>query len=179
MHHGHSCHGGERGASGCRRSHTNRNLQGLSLHYGRINQGLIGICGGGGIFGNLRASRVVIVTLDENLPPRWREFLAPFDIDATHWTDIGKHGDPDEFIFDYACAHQAIILTQDLDFTRMLALQGARLPSVIQLRVECPTPEVVGNAVLSVLKNHRHQLEAGCLITLDANRHRLRLLPLH
>jgi len=121
----------------------------------------------------------VIVILDENLPPRWREFLAPFHIDATHWTDIGKHGDPDEFIFDYACAHQAIILTQDLDFTRMLALQGARLPSVIQLRVDCPTPEVVGNAVLSVLKNHRQQLEAGCLITLDANRHRLRLLPLH
>jgi predicted nuclease of predicted toxin-antitoxin system len=117
--------------------------------------------------------------LDENLPSRWREYLAPFHIDATHWSDIGENGDPDEFVFDYACTHKAIILTQDLDFTRMLALQRARLPSVIQLRVECPTPEVVGSAVLSVLKYHRQQLEAGCLITLDANRRRLRLLPLH
>jgi len=80
---------------------------------------------------------------------------------------------------EYASAHQAIIITQDLDFTRMLALHGSKLPSVIQLRVDCPTPEIIGDAVLSILKNHWDQLEAGCLITLDANRHRLRLLPLH
>lgn len=119
------------------------------------------------------------VILDENLPPRWRDFLAQFEIDSIHWVDVGESGDPDEIIFEYASNHRAIVLTQDLDFTRMLALQGASLPSVIQLRVDCPIPEVVGDAVLSVLKNHRHQLEAGCLITLDANRHRLRLLPLH
>ena len=76
--------------------------------------------------------------LDENLPPRWRDYLAPFGIDAVHWTDIGKVGDTDETIFDFACEHQSIIVTQDLDFTRMLALRGTRLPSVIQLRVPCP-----------------------------------------
>lgn len=117
--------------------------------------------------------------LDENLPPRWRDFLKPLGISSTHWKDIGKIGDPDEAIFDYARDHESIIITQDLDFTRLIALRGARLPSVIQLRVQCPTPEVVGHALLSVLKNHRQQLQDGCLISLDLNRHRLRLLPLH
>ena len=103
----------------------------------------------------------------------------PLGINVTHWSDIGKIGDPDETIFDYACDHDAIVVTQDLDFTRILALRGAHLPSVIQLRVQCPTPEVIGNALLSVLKNHQQQLSDGCLISLDLNRHRLRLLPLH
>ncbi|MFK7851863.1 MAG: DUF5615 family PIN-like protein [Akkermansiaceae bacterium] len=121
----------------------------------------------------------MIIILDENLPPRWRDFLASFKIEAIHWTDIGASGDPDEIIFDYASTNQAIIITQDLDFTRMLALQRSKLPSVIQLRVECPTPEMIGDAVLSVIKNHSHQLNTGCLITLDSKRKRLRLLPLH
>ena len=117
--------------------------------------------------------------LDENLPPRWRDFLATFNIRAIHWRDIGKPGDPDETLFDYASSHEAIIITQDLDFTRMLALRGERLPSVIQLRVESPVPEFIGQALLGVLHNHQQQLKDGCLISLDLNRHRLRLLPLH
>lgn len=71
-----------------------------------------------------------------------------------------------------------MIVTQDLDFTRMLALRGTRLPSVIQLRVQCPIPEVIGPALLEILHHFRDQLLSGCLITLDPDRHRLRLLPL-
>jgi len=121
----------------------------------------------------------VKLIIDENLPPRWREFIAPFGITAAHWTEIGNSGDPDEAIFEYTSSHEAIIVTQDLDFTRILALRGSHLPSVIQLRVHCPTPEVIGRALLSVLEIHRQQLQDGCLISLDLNRHRLRLLPLN
>jgi predicted nuclease of predicted toxin-antitoxin system len=120
----------------------------------------------------------VKLIIDENLPPRWRDYLAPFGISATHWIDIGQAGDPDELVFDHTCAEGAILLTQDLDFTRMLALSGAQLPSVIQLRVDCPIPEVIGDIVLRVLQNHRKQLEQGCLITVDIKSHRIRLLPL-
>ncbi len=117
--------------------------------------------------------------IDENLPPSWRDYLAPFGINATHWRDIGHAGDPDEIIFDYACEHHSVIVTQDLDFTRILALRGSHLPSIIQLRVPCPIPEIIGSALLQVLQTHREQLLAGCLISLDPNRHRVRLLPLH
>ena len=117
--------------------------------------------------------------LDENLPPRWRDFLAPHGFAATHWRDLGKTGDPDETVFDYALNHNAVIVTQDLDFTRILALRGALLPSIIQLRVNCPIPEIIGQALLEILQNHSQQLHAGCLISLEHSRHRIRLLPLH
>jgi predicted nuclease of predicted toxin-antitoxin system len=120
----------------------------------------------------------VNLIIDENLPPRWRDFLAHHGITAIHWTDIGQSGDPDDLIFDHASAHGDVIVTQDLDFTRLLALRGTRLPSVIQLRVHCPLPEVIGQALLEILDKHSLQLISGCLITLDHNRHRLRLLPL-
>jgi predicted nuclease of predicted toxin-antitoxin system len=100
--------------------------------------------------------------------------------DYRHALERGRNvGDPDEAIFEYACSHDAIIVTQDLDFTRMLALRGSHLPSVIQLRVHSPTPEIIGRALLSVLEAHQQQLHAGCLISLDLNHHRLRLLPLN
>jgi predicted nuclease of predicted toxin-antitoxin system len=95
----------------------------------------------------------VSLIIDENLPPRWQDFLAHHGITATHWRDIGKVGDPDDTIFDYACDEQSIIVTQDLDFTRILALRGTRLPSVIQLRVQCPIPEIIGQALMEILEN--------------------------
>ena len=117
--------------------------------------------------------------LDENLPPRWCDYLTPFGVVATHWKDLGNIGDADEVIFDYAREHKAIIVTQDLDFTRLLASRGTLLPSVIQLRLPCPIPEIIGQALLEILATHQPQLDAGCLISVDPNRHRIRLLPLH
>ena len=116
--------------------------------------------------------------IDENLPSRWCAFLATFGITATHWTDVGQTGAPDDILFDYAATNRLIILTQDLDFTRMLALRGCHLPSVIQLRVPCPTPELAGTALIHVLEDRKEQLESGCLVSLDIRSHRVRLLPL-
>jgi predicted nuclease of predicted toxin-antitoxin system len=120
----------------------------------------------------------VNLIIDENLPPRWCQYLAPFGIVATHWRDIGKIGDPDEVIFDYACEHRAVIMTQDLDFTRLLAMRRTQLPSVVQCRVLSPVPECIGASVIEILKTHQAKLLAGCLITFDGDHHRIRLLPL-
>lgn len=119
-----------------------------------------------------------MLILDENLPARWTDYLASFGVEALHWTQIGNVGDPDEKIFDHASAHGAVIVTQDLDFTRILALRGTHLPSIIQLRVSCPTPEHAGPALVQILQSYRQPLLEGCLISLDSNRHRIRLLPL-
>jgi predicted nuclease of predicted toxin-antitoxin system len=121
----------------------------------------------------------VNLIIDENLPPSWTHFLTQAGFPATHWKDIGNIGDPDEVIFDYASKHESVIVTQDLDFTRILALRGANLPSIIQLRVQCAIPQIIGQALLDVLRMHHKPLLTGCLISLDLNRHRLRLLPLN
>jgi len=120
----------------------------------------------------------VKIILDENLPARWIHFLAPRGFVAQHWTTIGNAGDPDERILDHAAKTESVIITQDLDFTRIIALRGATVPSLIQLRVSCPTPEVVDPSLVQILQDYNHAILQGCLITLDANHHRIRLLPL-
>lgn len=117
--------------------------------------------------------------IGENLPPRWCDYLSSFGIIATHWRDIGTIGDSDDVIFDHACIHQKIIITQDLDFTHLLPRRSIQLPSVIQLRVDFPNPEIIGSSLLKVLNRHEEQLREGCLISMDHRRHRLRLLPLY
>lgn len=116
--------------------------------------------------------------IDENLPRYWVNFLAASGFTAIHWLEIGAVGAADDEIFSYAETHRAVVITQDLDFTRMLATRGALLPSIIQLRVDCPIPEVIGMALISVLHSHSQSLEVGCLISLDHAKHRLRLLPI-
>jgi predicted nuclease of predicted toxin-antitoxin system len=59
----------------------------------------------------------VNLIIDENLPPRWFDYLASHGVSAIHWTKIGKPGDPDDFVFTCALESHAIIITQDLDFT--------------------------------------------------------------
>jgi predicted nuclease of predicted toxin-antitoxin system len=121
----------------------------------------------------------VKLIIDENLPPSWVAYLTPAGHEPLHWRQIGKPGDPDEIIFQYAKENACIILSQDLDFTRMLALSGESLPSVIQLRVDCPLPEHIGKEVLFVLESFASELNSGCLVSIDIDTRRLRLLPLH
>jgi predicted nuclease of predicted toxin-antitoxin system len=44
----------------------------------------------------------VIIILDENLPPRWRDCLEAESHAVFHWTEIGRAGDADEVILDEA-----------------------------------------------------------------------------
>lgn len=120
----------------------------------------------------------MILVIDENLPRSWVTFLQSAGFRAKHWLDIGAVGAPDEVIFAYTAHQAAVILTQDLDFTRMLATRTAALPSVVQLRVDCPVPEVIGSMLILALSTHVLPLEKGCLISIDHSKHRLRLLPI-
>lgn len=118
------------------------------------------------------------VIIDENLPPSWCDFLEQAGVTAKHWSALGNVGDPDSVIFDFATHEHWMILTQDLDFTRLLALRGTQLPSVMQLRVDCPIPSLVGEVVLRMLELYGAKLEEGALISLEADQHRVRILPL-
>ena len=116
--------------------------------------------------------------IDENLPPRWVPFLENHGVLASHWRDLGTVGDQDDIIFQFARKEQWIILSQDLDFSRLLALYGTKLPSVLQLRVDVPIPEVIGAQVIQVLHDHATAITDGSLISIDLQQARVRLLPL-
>lgn len=113
-----------------------------------------------------------------NLTPAWVEFFARHAIESVHWSSVGDPRAADEVIMDYARKMGFVVFTHDLDFGNILAVTHARGPSVIQARVEDPTPAAIGQALISAIVEHAEHLRSGALITLDPDRSRTRILPI-
>lgn len=78
----------------------------------------------------------------------------------------------------WATAHGYAVFTNDLDFGTMLALTGARGPSVLQVPGLNVLPEAIGSLVLSLLNTYATEIEPGALLVADERRQRVRILPL-
>ncbi len=116
--------------------------------------------------------------VDMNLSPRWVSVLSDASIAAVHWSTVGARNAPDAEIMAHAAAHGYVVLTHDLDFGAILAATQGEKPSVVQIRAEDVSPELIGTSVVSALRQMADELEAGALVTVDPNRTRLRVLPL-
>ena len=115
--------------------------------------------------------------IDMNLSPGWVPFLAAADIESVHWSTVGPANAPDTEIIDYAAVHGYIVLTLDLDFGVILASTQVTKPSVVQVRSDDVDPKAIGKLIVAALFEGETELKAGALITVDAKRSRLRLLP--
>ena len=113
-----------------------------------------------------------------NLSPRWVDTLAGAGIESRHWSTTGDGKAFDRTVFEWACRHGWVVLTHDLDFSRLLALTGARAPSVVLLRTHRLLPTDSGAMLINVLRRHAAEIEDGAIVVLDTDRHRIRLLPL-
>ncbi len=116
--------------------------------------------------------------VDMNLSPHWVGLLAEAGVEATHWSALGAMNAPDSEIMAFAKAHDYVVLTHDLDFGSILAATQGEKPSVVQIRAEDVSPDVIGIQVVAALQQMALELEEGALITVDPNRTRLRVLPL-
>ncbi|HKX40391.1 MAG TPA: DUF5615 family PIN-like protein [Burkholderiaceae bacterium] len=116
--------------------------------------------------------------VDMNLSPRWVGLLTAAGIEAVHWSAVGAKNAPDAAIMAYALAHDFVVLTHDLDFSAILAATQGEKPSVVQLRADDVSPDVIGRQVLIALRQTEVELREGAVITIDPNRTRLRVLPL-
>ena len=117
--------------------------------------------------------------VDMNLSPRWVTVLADAGVEAAHWSTLGANNAPDSEIMAYARANDYVVLTHDLDFGAILAATHGEKPSVVQIRADDVSPDVIGTQVMLALRQMASELEDGALLTVDPNRTRLRVLPLH
>ncbi len=117
------------------------------------------------------------IIIDMNLSPNWRSFLEKFGFCAIHWSDVGPGDAPDVEIMEYAKRYNAVILTHDLDFSSILAATKGQKTSVIQIRSQDLSTESIGGSVVQCLNQMSGELDAGALISLDAQKMRIRLLP--
>ena len=116
--------------------------------------------------------------IDMNLSPRWVAELTKAGFDAVHWSTSGPANAPDSEIMAYARKHDLVVLTHDLDFSAILAATGGEKPSVVQLRAEDVSPEVICPSVIDGLRQMEVDLAQGALITIEPQRTRVRVLPL-
>ena len=118
------------------------------------------------------------ILIDMNLSPRWALFLCQHGHHAQHWSQLGDPRAPDRDIMAYAEDRNYVVLSNDLDFSAILASIRSNKPSVIQLRAKVLTPESAGAQVIAALKTLSIEIEQGFLLTVDANSWRVRCLPL-
>lgn len=118
------------------------------------------------------------VLIDMNLSPRWANMLADSGIEAAHWSTLGAANAPDVEIMDFARTNNYVVLTHDLDFGTLLTATQGDKPSVVQIRSDDVSPNVIGKPVINALRQMTAELDEGALLTIDPSRTRLRLLPL-
>ena len=114
-----------------------------------------------------------------NISPLCALALSAAGHEAQHWYEVGLPTASDAEIMAWALEHDSVVLTHDLDFGDILGASGAKGPSVIQLRAERLAVPELAQLVASALRDCRAELNAGALITLDASRRRMRLLPIN
>ena len=116
--------------------------------------------------------------VDMNLSPSWVERLARHGFEAVHWSTIGAATAPDVEILAWATEHEFVLITNDLDFSAILASGAVSGPSVIQLRTQDLLSDAAVSIVANTLEAHRQDIERGALLSIDEGGTRVRMLPL-
>ena len=116
--------------------------------------------------------------VDMNLSPSWVERLARHGFEAVHWSTIGAATAPDSEILTWANEHGFVVITNDLDFSAILAASARVTPSVVQMRTQNLLSEDAVSTVVQALEAHRDHIARGALLSIDEAATRVRVLPL-
>ena len=119
------------------------------------------------------------------------EFLADMNISPVTVKQLKKQGwnvvrisaildrkSTDIKIINYAREHNKVIITQDLDFSMLLAVRGYTKPSVINLRVENARSDFITKRIIAVVSLMEKELRDGIIVTVDETSVRYRNLPI-
>lgn len=115
---------------------------------------------------------------DMHISPRTVQVLRQAGHDVVRVDEILPSTAADEVILARAREDGRGVLTQDLDFTNLVALGNHRTPSVITLRLRSSRVEHVNEILSRTLSGLEHAVNAGAVITIDEDRIRQRALPL-
>lgn len=115
---------------------------------------------------------------DVHISPLTVAALRSQGYDIVRSTDLLPATAPDSEILEFARANNQIVLTQDLDFSMLIALSGYGKPSLITLRLSSAKPEVVTQRLLVTLPALQQELLEGSAITIDDDSVRIRKLPI-
>lgn len=115
---------------------------------------------------------------DVHISPLTVSVLQTQGYDIVRTTDLLPANAADVEILELARAEGRIVLTQDLDFSMLVALTNCDRPSLITLRLSSAKPDVVTQRFLEVLPNLTQELMDGSAVTINDESVRIRKLPI-
>jgi predicted nuclease of predicted toxin-antitoxin system len=83
----------------------------------------------------------------------------------------------DKEIIQLAYQEKAVIITQDLDFSAIIAQSGLNGPSVILLRVTNAKPDIITRILITMLPLIEAELREGAIVSVDEKEYRIKKLP--
>ncbi len=118
-------------------------------------------------------------------------FLADMNLSPATVADLREQGwdilrvsqvlpmDAEDFeILEFARQQNRVIVTQDLDFSELVALRGYARPSLITLRLFVSDPETITRTLRAVMPQIEEALMEGCAVTINHLTVRVRRLPI-
>jgi predicted nuclease of predicted toxin-antitoxin system len=115
---------------------------------------------------------------DVHISPVTVAELQKLDFNINRVTDYLSANASDSAIIDLARRKKAVIVTQDLDFSSLIAQSGLKQPSVVSLRVENAKPLFIARLLKSVLPLIQNDLINGSVVSVEENQFRIRRLPI-
>jgi len=120
----------------------------------------------------------VKILADQHISPRTLEFLKGLGHDAVRVSERLPRNAPDQAILALALAEGRVVLSQDLDFTSLIATSGNNAPSLIVLRLGSPNVEHVNEVLQAILPVVDEAVQTGAIVSVDDERFRVRRLPI-
>jgi predicted nuclease of predicted toxin-antitoxin system len=115
---------------------------------------------------------------DMHIAPTTVRFRRSLGHDVVRVDEVLHPSASDEAIVAASAREGRHILTQDLDFSAVVALSGRTVPSVISLRLSSSRVERVNAVLQDVLPAVETDLLQGGIVTVQDRRVRIRRLPL-
>lgn len=115
---------------------------------------------------------------DMHISPKTCKVLAEKGYRIKRVSEVLPADAPDRAILEYAEQSSMVVLTQDLDFSALLAVSNASGPSVITLRVSNVEPLAVANLLAGLLPQVEGQLAQGAIVSVSDRSFRIRRLPI-
>jgi predicted nuclease of predicted toxin-antitoxin system len=81
-------------------------------------------------------------------------------------------------LMEYARRHDMVIITQDLDFSMLLAVKGYEKPSLVNVRLEEAKSAYVTSRIIDTVSALEPELAKGAVVTVDETSVRWRYLPI-
>lgn len=119
----------------------------------------------------------MLFLLDMNVPPSLCGALESMGHQAVHVSRLGLSVATDEAIVQAARERNAVVITNDLDFTRILAVEGTARPSLVLFRIGNSTPKQLRAALERHLPSIAETLLRGAIAVMEERSLRVRTLP--